>query len=73
MRGGWNRFITVWSSIAVASIVAIVVIETSLALCRCSKSLLGVDVEQIPPVLAAAAMGSILMTIVGFHFRKQSR
>jgi hypothetical protein len=68
---GWTRFTAVWSGIAVSAIVAIIVIEVSLAQCRCSRTLLGIDLEQLPPVLAAAAIGSILMTIVGVHFRRQ--
>jgi len=73
MSRPWKRFIAIWGSIAITSIAAIVYIEMVLARCRCSKVLLGVDVESLPPILAAAAIGSVLMMIVGFHFRKQSR
>jgi hypothetical protein len=52
---------------------AIVLIELTVARCHCSKTVLGIAIEQLPPTLAGVAMGSILMTIVGFYYRQQSR
>jgi hypothetical protein len=59
--------------ITIGSIVAIVTIELTVARCHCSKAVLGIPIEQLPPVFAAAAMGALLMTIVGFYSRRQSR
>jgi hypothetical protein len=73
MRRGWVRFIAVSIFIATGSIVAIVAIELTVARCHCSKAVLGIAIEQLPPVLAGVAMGAILMTIVGFYYRRQSR
>ncbi len=72
MRRGWTKFIAVSILITTGSIAAIFLIELTVARCHCSKAVLGIAIEQLPPVLAGAAMGSLLMTIVGVHYRRQS-
>lgn len=65
---GWTKFIAAWAFIAVAAILAIVAIGMSSA-----KLVLGVSTETLTPLLGGAAVGAILMTIAGLHFRRQSR
>jgi len=68
---GWPRFIFASCSIGVSCAVAVAAIIGRVQSCRCSPTLLGLDLKNTAAVLTGLAFGSLLMTIMGFYFKQR--